>query len=431
MISKNGERKTHGVPAQNGISFSEYDLDNGMHVILAPSHHVPLVVTNLWYHVGSKDDPPARTGFAHLFEHMMFQGSQNVGKTEHFKYIQRAGGSLNATTSVDRTNYFETLPSGDLELALWLESDRMLALDVTKENFENQRDVVKEERRQRYENKPYGTVWENIVERLFPTSGYHWTTIGSMEHLNQATIDDVRAFHTEYYKPNNCSLALVGDFDESEARTLVERYFGPIPKASEPFRDKQAVEPINTQLRFSQSDAIKLPAIYIAFQGPFAFSREEYALDLLSYVMDTGRSSRLYQELVYRRKIARDVETFNYCMEKTGSFVIDAKVQPNSTLDEVESAIWKEIERIREEPISELELEKVKNRAEMRTVASMIELGPRADRLQRAWCFLRDTGYINHELEIFRSITAEEIRDAAHAYLDPERAVICHVIPQA
>ena len=249
------------------IPFTEYDLANGMHVILSPNKLVPLVVTNLWYHVGSKDDPPTRTGFAHLFEHMMFQGSKNVAKAEHFKYVQSAGGLLNATTSVDRTNYFETLPSGELELALWLESDRMLSLDVTKDNFENQRAVVKEERRQRYDNKPYGTVWENVASRLWPKGCYHWTTIGSMEHLDDATIDDCLEFHAEYYKPNNCSLAIAGSFDEDNVRGLIDRYFGSIPAGKPVNRTPQNIYPTVGEVRFTMEDArIKLVKLYPMFE---------------------------------------------------------------------------------------------------------------------------------------------------------------------
>ncbi|SRR5579883_399281 len=412
------------------IRFTEYDLDNGMHVILAPSHHVPLIVTNLWYHVGSKDDPPARTGFAHLFEHMMFQGSKHVGKTEHFKYIQQVGGSLNATTSVDRTNYFQTLPAGELELALWLESDRMLALDVTEENFENQRAVVKEERRQRYENKPYGLVWENIVHHLFPTSGYHWTTIGSMEHLDQATIDDVREFHAEYYKPNNCSLALTGSFDEAEVRTQIERYFGNIPIREAVKRQWEPIKPVNGQIRLSLEDSAKLPAVNIAFQVPSAFQTSEYAFDLLGYALGGGRSSRLYRELVYKRKIARDIEAYNYALEKGGAFVLEARVQSSSSVEEVEEALWNEIKKVQQELLSSEELEKVKNRAEMRHIASLCELGPRADRLQRAWTFTRDTSRVNTELDRYRSITSEDIRTLANQYLQRDHSVVAHILPR-
>ncbi|HWF45263.1 MAG TPA: pitrilysin family protein, partial [Candidatus Kapabacteria bacterium] len=348
----------------NAIPFVEYDLDNGMHVILSRSQRVPLVVTNLWYRVGSKDDPPSRTGFAHLFEHMMFQGSKHIGKAAHFSFIQRAGGSLNATTNVDRTNYFETLPMTELELALWLESDRMLALDVTKENFENQRAVVKEERRQRYENRPYGRVWETIIPHLFPTSGYHWTTIGSMQHLDEATIDDARAFHAEFYKPNNCSLLLAGQFEEANARALIERYFGNIPRGTDIARRDQTIAPVGGAIRLTMHDAVKLPAVHLTFQACKAFEREEYILDLLSDVLGTGRSSRLYQELVYRRAIAKDAHAFNDSNEKAGEFSLSATVQLGHSPEEVEDALWSELQKIQEHGIDERELEKVKNRAE-------------------------------------------------------------------
>jgi zinc protease len=423
-------KKANAVQGAHDFPFTEYDLDNGLHVILAPSHHVPLVVTNLWYHVGSKDDPPSRTGFAHLFEHMMFQGSQNVRKGEHFKNILGAGGALNATTSVDRTNYFETLPSSELETALWLESDRLLALDVTHDNFENQRDVVKEERRQRYDNKPYGTVWENVAQRLWPTSGYHWTTIGSMDHLDQATVDDARAFHNEYYKPNNCSLALVGDFKESDARKLIDRYFGAIPKGKPVDRIVQHITPTPTEMRFTIKDAVKLSAVSIAFQSAEAFTREDYALDLLSYALSDGRSSRLYRELVYNRKIARSVTAGSSGLEKSGVFYFDTKVQTDSSVGEVEEALWGEIEKLHRAPLEAVELEKAKNRAEMEIVAFMTELGHRADRLQHGWCFKRDTAHCFSEIETYRSITAEEIQHVAVKYLTRSQCVVGHVVPK-
>ncbi len=424
------DRNASSVQSTLDLPFTEYDLDNGLHVILAPSHHSPIVVTNLWYHVGSKDDPPARTGFAHLFEHMMFQGSQNVRKAEHFKYVLGAGGALNATTNVDRTNYFETLPSTELKTALWLESDRLLTLDVTQENFENQRDVVKEERRQRYDNKPYGTVWENIARRLWPTSGYHWTTIGSMDHLNQATVEDARAFHSEHYKPNNCSLALVGDFKDSEARNLIERYFGSIPKGKPVDRAMQVIAPTEGQIRFTLQDSVKLSAVYIAFQSAPTCTREEYVLDLLSFALSDGRSSRLYRELVYQREIARSASAYNSGLEKTGVFYLEAKVRPESSPESVEEALWGEIEKIQQNPLGSVELEKVKNRAEMEIVDSLVAFGQRADRLQAGWCFKRETAHCFREVDIYRSVTAEEIQKAALERLDPKRCVVGHVIPK-
>ncbi len=412
------------------MPFVEYDLANGMHVILCKVPEVSLVAVNLWYHVGSKDEDPNRTGFAHLFEHMMFQGSKHVGKAEHFKYVQNVGGLLNATTSVDRTNYFETVSSNDLALALWLESDRMMSLEVTKDNFENQRAVVKEERRQRYDNQPYGTVWENIVERLFPTSGYHWTTIGSMEHLDQATIEDVRNFHRQFYQPNNCSLCLVGGFDEAEARMLIDRYFGDIPGTKAIERPTQKIAPLTKQIRYEAEDAVSLSAFYVAFQGPKTFTADAYACEIMCAILETGRRSRLYQRLVYRDKSARDVHMFVDDNEAGGSMAISAKVQPGHTIEEVENAMWEEIERIKAEGITEHELTKAKNRIEMTLVASRIELAKRADQLQRAYTYRRDPDLANHQIEYYRKVTAIDVRRVAEQYLLRDKCVVAHIRPK-
>jgi len=418
------------IPATYEIPFTEYDLDNGLHVILSPSHNVPLVVTNLWYHVGAKDDPPARTGFAHLFEHMMFQGSRNVGKAEHLKYVQRAGGNLNASTNLDRTNYFQTLPASQLELALWLESDRMLSLNVTSENFENQRQVVKEERRQNYDNRPYGTVWENIVRRLWPAGTYHTTTIGSMDDLDQASIEDVLQFHQEYYKPNNCSLALVGDFEEVQARRLIEQYFAPIPRQAPVNRTRYEVFPVTAPVHFTMEDSVKLPGISIAFQGGEGYGREGFARELIAFCLDNARSSRMYRELVYRRKLAREVDAMTSRLEKGSALMFECKLHPTSSMEEAEEAMWGEIEKLRAEPMSEQELTKLKNRAEMWVLSSRIPLGSRADQLQCWWCFRHDTSHLNRNPEMYRSITAEEIHQVANKYLDRERSVVCHVLPK-
>ncbi len=416
----------------SAIEFNEYYLDNGLHVILSESHNAPLVVTNLWYHVGSKDEDPRRTGFAHLFEHLMFQGSKHVGKAEHFKYVQNAGGMLNATTNSDRTNYFETLPSSELELALWLESDRMLTLDVSPENFENQRDVVKEERRQRYDNQPYGTVWENVIDRLFPpTTGYHWTTIGSMAHLEETNVEEVRQFHERWYKPDNCSLALVGDFDEMEARRLIEYYFGGIPKSNGIERPTQVVTPLTEQVRLTMYDNVRLPAIYIVFQGGASFSREEIALDMASDILSNGRSSRLYSRLVWEEKIAKDVSAYQYGNELAGAFVVTAKVHPDQSLERAEAMLWEEIARIGGELVTESELAKSRNQNEAVYVGAMTELARRADHLQRAYTFLGDTSACNRELDRMMSVDRETIRSTAAAYLSPEKAVVVTVLPNS
>lgn len=402
-----------------------------MHVILSESHTSPLVSINLWYHVGSKDEDPARTGFAHLFEHMMFQGSANIKKAEHFKYVQNVGGTLNATTNQDRTNYFETLPSSELELGLWLESDRMLALDVSSENFENQRAVVKEERRQRYENQPYGLVYETLLDLVFPTSGYHWSTIGSMQHLDETIFTEVQAFHKKFYHPNNCSLALVGDFDRDAAKQLIDRYFGSIPRGPVIERRPQEIEPLAKQVRHTIYDDVHLTEICIAFQCAKSFTRDEYVLDILARILGSGRSSRLYRNLIYRDKSAKEVSAYNISNELAGIFLVTATVQVDVDPSMVEASLWKELAVIAEQGITEEELTKVKNKTEAGYIQSMTQFAHRADAIQRAYTFAKDTNLVNTELDILRSITASEVQEAAKRYCTKDASVVLYCSPKA
>jgi zinc protease len=405
----------------------EYDLANGLHVILLPQHHVPLVAVNVWYRVGSKDEDPKRTGFAHLFEHMMFQGSANVPKLGHFRHIQDVGGTLNATTNQDRTNYFETLPSSHLGLGLWLESDRMFALNVTQENFENQRAVVKEERRQRYDNRPYGTVYENLLHHVFPSSGYHWSTIGSMLHLDEATLEEVVDFHHSHYLPNNAALAIVGSFNEAEARRLIDLFFGSIPSGPLQPRIEQIVEPLHEQARVEMTDAVALTLVTIAFQTPQAFTKESYALDIASDILSAGRSSRFYQRLVYKEKIAKEVSTYNVSNEKAGLFVIQAMVHASSTPEDVERVIWEELHLLLDQGVNEMELQKALNNEESDYIRHLIPLANQADHLQRARAFTGDTLNAFRDLEMLRAVTRDEVQRAAQRYLRESIAVVLRV----
>lgn len=411
------------------IPFTEYDLPNGLHVILSPSDDKPIVAVNLWYHVGSKDEDPSRTGFAHLFEHLMFEGSAHVKKTEHFKYIQNAGGTLNATTSFDRTNYFETLPSHKLELALWLESDRMLSLDVSAENFENQRAVVKEERRQRYDNQPYGRIFETILHHLYPTSGYHWATIGSMQHLDETTIEEVQAFHKKWYMPNNASLAITGMFDTSSAKQLVEKYFGDIPKGIAAKRYEQNIMPVGKKIRLTMNDAVALPAVAIAFQSAELYSPRDHAMDILSNVLSSGRSSRLYKSLVYEKQSAKNVSAYNISLEKSGVFMINCIAQTGVAPEKLEEIIWQELRKVESEGISDSELEKAKNRTIMNRAQSLQQLARRADNLQQAYTYTKRTEAANEELNRLLTLQTSDIQAAARKFLDPESAVTLYTVP--
>ncbi len=280
------------------IDFLERDLPNGLHLILNPGGVVPVVAVDIWYHVGSKNEEPSRTGFAHLFEHMMFQGSGNVRKAEHMRYIEHAGGTFNGSTTWDRTNYYETLPSNQLELALWLESDRMMNLDISRRNLNNQREVVKEERRFRVENKPYGTAWEKMFNMAYREHPYRWPVIGSMNHLNAATVGEVRSFFKKYYTPNNAVLSISGDFDPPRAQRLVDRYFRDIPAGPDIVMDRVSESPLAGEVRDVLFENVSLSAVYMAFRVPSMLSADSSALNLAGALLSQGKSSRLYRKLV-------------------------------------------------------------------------------------------------------------------------------------
>ena len=410
------------------ISFTEYDLENGLHVILSPSTEQPIVSVNLWYHVGSKDEDPSRTGFAHLFEHLMFQGSANVGKAEHFKYVQNAGGTLNATTSFDRTNYFESLPPHQLELALWLESDRMMTLDISSVNFENQRAVVKEERRQRYDNQPYGRMFETILYHLFPTSGYHWATIGSMLHLDETSLTEVQTFHKKWYIPNNASLAISGRFDVDEAKKLIEKYFAQIPKGVMPERPTQVLTPLKERIFVSMDDAVSLPSVAIAFQSAKVYSNDDYALDILSNICTSGKSSRLYKSLVYEKQVAKSVSAYNVSLENGGVLLFSCVAQTGIAPEVLEAAIWDEIRKIQKEGVLEKEVEKAKNRNEMAMAGSMQELAKRADNLQQAYAYTKRTETTNEEFDSISAISKDYVNRSAIKYLKSDQCVCLYTL---
>ncbi len=417
--------------SQGRINFIEYDLPNGLHVILHEDHSAPIVAVDIWYHVGSKNEDPNRTGFAHLFEHMMFQGSANVKKAEHMAYIQKAGGTFNGSTNWDRTNYFQVVPSNQLELVLWLESDRMMSLNVNQENLDNQREVVKEERRWRVDNRPYGTQWEETFKRLFKVHPYRWPVIGYMEHLNAATLDEVKRFFDTYYVPNNAVLVIAGDIDVEKTKKLVEKYFGDIPRGKYEIKRPNVVEPPMTQqIRDTVYDNIRLPAVFITFRIPKDGEREFYALDLLSNILGSGRSSRLYKKLVYEKRIAQNVNVYAIGMEDAGIFKIDAYCSIGHTPEEVEREIWSELEKLYEELVDEKELQKVKNQKESETIRSYQTVLNKADQLAYYYVIHKNTNKINEELSEILSITRDELREAASKYLVPQNSVVLYYLPK-
>ena len=416
------------------LSLENYKLANGLRVVLNEDHSAPLVAINLWYHVGSKNERPGRTGFAHLFEHMLFSGSEHVGNNEHFKYVQSVGGVLNGTTFFDRTNYFETLPSNYLALGLWLESDRMgfFLPALTQEKLNIQRDVVKEERRQRYDNVPYGTAFERLLNLAFdPDYSYHWPTIGSMEDLSAASVDDVRNFFSTWYRPNNCVLTLVGDFASSEAKELVEKYFGDIAPGSDFPRFDLQRKPLGGERRETFASPVQLPRLYRLYHLPKMGDADWIHADLLSTVLTSDKASRLERALVYEQQIATDVAAYVLPTEATGIFLVQATAKEGVAIEQVENSIDAEIARIAREGVSADEVERAKTRAEVDFAHQLENYDTRADLIGMMATYFGDPGLVDRWLDPYRKATADDLSKVAAKYLVPENRVTSLFVPEA
>ncbi len=404
------------------IAYDKFTLPNGLDVILHEDHSLPVVAVNVWYHVGSKDEQAGKTGFAHLFEHVMFEGSKHHDRS-YFEPLQKVGASLNGSTTADRTNYWETVPSNYLELALWLESDRMgYLLDaLDQKRFDVQRDVVKNERRQSYENRPYGMAHLLLQSAVFPSPHpYSWPVIGSMEDLDAAELEDVSAFFRKYYAPSNASLAIAGDFDPGEATRLVERYFGGLPPGPPISRLGRMVSDLRGTVSLSMRDRVQLARLYLVWPTGPIFGPDEAALTMLSDVLGDGRSSRLYDSLVYEKQIARDVGVYNHAQEIAGEFHLQVTLNEGHTPEEAEEALRAHVERIIEEPPSEEELQRAKNRirsAHVRQLERVGGFGGRADQLNYYNTLAGDPGVINTDLDSYDAVTPEQVRRAAEATL--------------
>ncbi len=399
------------------IPFERHALANGLRVVIAPDRSAPIVAVNLWYDVGSKHEKPGKTGFAHLFEHMMFQGSEHVDKREHFALVQAAGGTLNASTWLDRTNYFETLPAHELELALWLEADRMASLlpAMTQEKLDNQRDVVKNERRSSVDNQPYGTWDEKIQELLFPEGhGYHHSTIGSMEDLSAASLEDVGAFFATYYAPNNAVLTIAGDVEPEAALARAEKHFGPIPaNADLPLPPDMAIPPhLGAEVREVVPDQVPLPRTYLAYRAPVfgseAFNAVEVAADLLA----AGRASRTYDTLVRGQRLAQDVVAFPFPIVGGASiFALWATARPSIAHEDLERALLEQIDRLATDGPTDAELERVRNLHAAGIASSLERVAERADRISMYTCLFDDPGRINAEVGSYEAVDAAAVRD--------------------
>jgi zinc protease len=417
------------------VRFSDERLPNGLRLIMSEDHLVPVVAVNVWYDVGSKHEVPGKTGFAHLFEHVMFEGSAHVGKAEHVALVQAAGGTMNGSTWLDRTNYYETMPSHQLELALWLEADRMGSLldALSQENLDNQREVVKNEKRWSYDNRPYGNWNEKLQAHLFPKEHpYHHPTIGSMTDLDAASLEDVSAFFRTYYAPNNAVLVLVGDLESGQARTWVERYFGGLsPNPAIPrLHDLSLPAVLGEERRETVPDKVPLPRLYFGFRAPVYGDVRFDALEVAAQILAGGKGSRLYHRLVRDERIAQDVALFALGFVGGASVAAGwATVRPGITLERVEAAFEEELERIGREPVTDDELARAKALVETEELGALGRVEERADRLAMYATLFDDPDIINQQLGRYLAVTKEGIREASREVFRPDNRVVLTYVP--
>jgi zinc protease len=418
------------------VTFEKQTLGNGLDVIVHVDRTVPVVAVNLWYHVGSAREIPGKSGFAHLFEHMMFQGSEHAEGGLHFRLIEEAGGTLNGSTTTDRTNYWAVVPKNYLETILWLESDRMgwLLPAMTHDKLDNQREVVKNERRQNYDNRPYGLAFELLSGHLYPdTHPYSWTTIGSMEDIGNASLDDVRGFFRQYYGPNNASLCIGGDIEIDDAHRLVEKYFGPIPEGPPVNTMEPDIPRLREPFRLVHEDSVQLPRIYRAWHTSYLYGAGDAETDIAVDILAQGKNSRLYKSLVYDRQIAQDVSLFHLSRELGSVAVVVATARPGIPLREIEKTIDEEIRRFIGSGPTDRELERVKNYHKSSFTYSLQRVGGFfgvTDRLNEYNIFKNDPGYINVDLQRYLAPTKEDVRMYAERYLGADGNVTLSIVPK-
>ncbi len=419
-------------PRRMTIAFKEYTLKNGLKVILSEDHHAPTYSLALTYNVGSRDERPGRTGFAHLFEHMMFQGSQNVGKGEHMMLVENNGGSFNGSTNEDRTNYFETLPANQLDLGLFLESDRMRALAITPPNLENQRNTVQEERRLGVDNQPYGQLEDVLPDLVYDSFPYKHSVIGSMGDLNAATLQDVQDFFRIYYAPNNCVLTLVGDFKSDQALAELKKYFEDIPAQPAPKAPDMTEPKQNGERRKAIDDNFApTPQIDIIFKIPAGNTPDNYAAMVLGQVLSSGRSSRLYQLLVKDKELVSSVGAYAEGRRGPSLFQIETNVRPDKDLGEVEKLIYAEIEKLKTTPITDQELAKVRMMVRRSQAMRLQSTMGRAIQLGQYAVYFNDPGLINTQQDKINAITKADVQRVANTYLNVTNRTVIITMPKA
>jgi predicted Zn-dependent peptidase len=413
------------------VKFEEYDLDNGMHVILHQDNSAPVVTTSVMYHVGAKDENPERTGFAHFFEHLLFEGTENIPRGEWFTIVTSNGGSNNANTTDDRTYYYEVFPSNNVELGLWMESERLMHPIINQIGVDTQNEVVKEEKRLRVDNSPYGRFLENVKKHMFKKHPYKGTTIGKMAHLDAATLEEFQAFNKKFYVPNNAVLVVAGDIDVPSVKKMIKDYFGPIPRGNDIVRNFPKEDPITAPIKAKAYDPnIQIPAIMTAYRTPSFKERDAYVLDMVSNYLSSGKSSKLYKKLVDEKKMALQVGAINLAQEDYGTYIVYGLPLGETKLEDLVAEIDEEIVKLQTELISEKDYQKLQNKFENQFVNSNSSISGIANSLARYHMLYGDTNLINNEIDIYRSITREEIQAVAKKYLQPNQRLVLEYLPE-
>lgn len=413
------------------VAFEEYKLDNGMHVILHNDPSAPVVITSVMYHVGAKDEQPDRTGFAHFFEHLLFEGTANIKRGEWFKIVTSNGGTNNANTTDDRTYYFEVFPSNNLELGLWMESERLMHPVINQVGVDTQNEVVKEEKRLRVDNQPYGNLIAEVKKNMFKKHPYRWATIGSMEHLDAATLEEFQAFNAKFYVPNNAVLVVAGDIsDMNKTKEWIQKYFGPIKRGADVKRQKIEEDPITAPILATYEDPnIQIPMMVATYRTPSMKTRDARVLDMISTYLSDGKSSKLYKKIVDDKKMALQIGAFSYSQEDYGMYIIYGLPQGENKTADLLKECDEEIAKLQNELISERDLQKLKNKYENNYVNSNSSVEGIAENLASYYMLYGDVNLINTEIDIYRSITREEIRDVARKYLMPNQRLILDYVP--
>jgi len=419
-----------GIASAQKVDFEEYNLDNGMHVILHNDTSAPVVVTSVMYHVGAKDENPDRTGFAHFFEHLLFEGTQNIKRGEWSKIVTANGGVNNANTTDDRTYYYEVFPSNNLELGLWMESERLMHPIINQIGVDTQNGVIKEEKRTRMDNQPYGNFLTVVKENIFKNHPYRWMPIGSMEHLDAATLEEFQAFNKKFYTPNNAVLVVAGQIDVAQTKEWIQKYFGSIPKGETLKKQTYTEEPITQTIKATYQDPnIQIPAIVTAFRTPSMKTRDARVLDLISSYLSGGKSSKLYKKIVDEKKTALEIGAFGLSQEDYGMYIIYGLPMTPFTSADLLKEIDEEIVKIQTNLISEKDFQKLQNTFDNQFVNANANVEGIAESLAKYYMLYGDVNLINNEIDLYHSITREEIREVAKKYLNPNQRLILDYVP--